>query len=82
MNKEQVSAGFIGYAFRPLSPLIRIGIIIGGFALLMPAEIGAWAAWTDIAGLILSVGLLTYEYLAVRRERTADVPLTVPGEHG
>ncbi len=77
-----VSAGFIGYAFRPLSLPIRIGIIIGGFALLMPAEIGAWAAWTDIAGLILSVALLTFEFLGARRERTAAVPQPVPGEQG
>jgi hypothetical protein len=63
-----------------MSLFTRIGIIVGGFALLMPAEIGAWAAWTDVGGLILSATLMTYEYLGARRERVGSAVL--PSEEG
>ncbi len=66
-----VSAGFIGYAFRPLNPFVRTGIIVGGFGLLVPAEIGMWAVWTDVVGFLLCAVLLTHEYLAARRDQTA-----------
>jgi TRAP transporter 4TM/12TM fusion protein len=64
-----VSAGMIGYFMRPLSVITRAGFIVGGACLLVPAEIGAWAAWTDFGGLILSIAVLVFEYVGARRER-------------
>ncbi|MEJ8571985.1 TRAP transporter fused permease subunit [Microbaculum marinum] len=64
-----VSAGMIGYFMRPLGPVSRAGFIIGGACLLVPAEIGAWAAWTDFGGLVLSVVVVVFEYMTTRRLR-------------
>ena len=68
-----VSAGMIGYFMRPLTPAARIGLVAGGTGLLIPDEIGAWAAWTDLAGLALACVILGYEYLSARRKRIAEV---------
>lgn len=77
-----VSAGFTGYAFRPLPPAIRAGLIVGGFGLMVPAEIGTWAVWTDTAGFVLCAVLLTYEFLAARRARTEAIEPAVTGGGG
>jgi len=68
-----VSAGMTGYAMRPLGAIPRTGLIVGGACLLVPAEIGVWAAWTDFGGLILSVAVLAYEYIGARRERDEGI---------
>lgn len=77
-----VSAGMTGYLMRPLNLVTRTGFMIGGFCLLIPAEIGIWALWTDIVGLILSVGLVSFEYVSTRREREQTVASTSSGEPG
>jgi TRAP transporter 4TM/12TM fusion protein len=66
-----VSVGMIGYLMRPLAPAVRIGLIIGGGALLVPAEIGPWAAWTDVAGFALACLVLSVEFLGSRRKHLA-----------
>jgi TRAP transporter 4TM/12TM fusion protein len=68
-----VSAGMIGYFMRPLTPTARIGLVAGGTGLLIPDEIGVWAAWTDLAGLALACVILGYEYLSSRRKQIAEV---------
>jgi TRAP-type uncharacterized transport system fused permease subunit len=68
-----VSAGMIGYLTRPLALLPRVGLVLGGAGLLIPDEIGAWAAWTDLAGLALVAVILVYEYLSTRRKHVAEI---------
>jgi TRAP transporter 4TM/12TM fusion protein len=69
-----VSMGVIGYFMRPLAWPMRVGLALGGAALLVPAEIGTWAVWTDAAGLVLSVVLLAVEFVLTRSQRAARVP--------
>jgi TRAP transporter 4TM/12TM fusion protein len=68
-----VSAGMIGYFLRPLAPARRIGLVVAGTALLIPDEIGTWAAWTDLGGLLLASVVLGVEYLGSRRKQVAEV---------
>jgi TRAP-type uncharacterized transport system fused permease subunit len=68
-----VSAGMIGYFLRPLAPAPRIGLVVAGAALLIPDEIGTWAAWTDLGGLLLACVVLGVEYLGSRRKQVAEV---------
>jgi TRAP transporter 4TM/12TM fusion protein len=83
-----VSCGMIGYFVRPMGPLSRIALIVGGIALLVPDEIGewiaasdrlladeigAWAATSDLAGLLLAGVVLGVEYLAARRKDGAEI---------
>jgi TRAP-type uncharacterized transport system fused permease subunit len=69
-----VSAGMIGYWLRPMPMPVRIATLAGGFMLLVPHEIGPWAVWTDLAGLALSIAVVTWEILGTRRQRAVMVP--------
>ena len=68
-----ISAGMIGYLFQPMALWSRAGFIVGGACLLIPEQIGAWAAWTDTFGAVLSAVLVGYEFLA-NRKRLAALP--------
>lgn len=62
-----VSVGIIGYLFQPVALVLRAGFLVSGL-LLLPDQIGPWAAWTDLAGVVLGCGLLAYEFLMRRRQ--------------
>jgi TRAP transporter 4TM/12TM fusion protein len=68
-----VSAGMIGYLVRPLAAWQRGGFIAAGLCLLIPDEIGAWAAWTDAAGAVAGSALVMLE-LRSRRKTASSLP--------
>jgi TRAP-type uncharacterized transport system fused permease subunit len=68
-----VSAGMIGYLFRPLPFLSRTGLVVGGICLLIPDQIAAWASWTDAAGAVIGGAFVVYERMTVRRALAAPV---------
>jgi TRAP-type uncharacterized transport system fused permease subunit len=63
-----ISAGMIGYLFRPMALWGRAGFVVAGACLLIPDQIAAWAAWTDTTGALLGAALVAYELMA-RRQR-------------
>jgi TRAP-type uncharacterized transport system fused permease subunit len=67
-----ISIGMVGYLFRPLPWLLRIGFGLAGIGLLLPDQIAPWAAGSDLAGLILGITVVGYELLV--RRRVASVP--------
>lgn len=62
-----VSAGFVGYFSRHLSPLSRSLFIIAGAAMMLPASAISYGIWTDAGGLALAVLLIIGQRLAARR---------------
>jgi TRAP transporter 4TM/12TM fusion protein len=64
-----VSAGMVGYIARPLSLMLRAGLLITGLALLVPHEIAGWALWANIAAAPLAILLVAAEIVAARRAR-------------
>jgi TRAP-type uncharacterized transport system fused permease subunit len=66
-----VSAGMTGYFTRPMNVATRAAFIIAGGCLMLPDSIAPWAAWTDVAGLVAGVALVTFEITVVRRQRAA-----------
>jgi TRAP transporter 4TM/12TM fusion protein len=68
-----VSAGMIGYAIRTLDLPRRIGLLAGGFGLLLPPDLGTWAVFANIAGLILCVAIVGHQAMTIRRYRVTDV---------
>ena len=64
------SAGFLGYFFRPMGTLSRLGFVVGGLALLVPAGAFRGALSLDIAGLVLVTGFVGWEYVMTRKERS------------
>ena len=62
-----ISAGMIGYLFRPMPWWTRAGLIVGGACLFVPDQIAPWAAWTDEIGAALTAIVVAYEFLARRR---------------
>jgi TRAP transporter 4TM/12TM fusion protein len=69
------SIGMVGYLFRPISPWLRPGFVAAGVCLLVPDQIGAWAAWTDAFGAALGGLLVAYELLIRGRGAAAAVSL-------
>lgn len=63
-------AGVVGYSFLRLGWLERIGLVLGGFGLLLPHELGGWAWWCNGIGLILSGALLGLQWVRARDART------------
>ena len=59
-----VSAGMVGYLFGNVGAAERILLVASGIALLIPSEIGTWALWTDIVGMIVAMLLVARRYLA------------------
>jgi TRAP transporter 4TM/12TM fusion protein len=67
-----ISAGFVGYLFRPLPSDRRVLFVVAGFLLLVPAGAASWGEISDIVGLALAAGLLAIEATIRRRNmRTA-----------
>ena len=64
------SAGFLGYFFRPMEALPRLGFVAGGLALLVPAGAFQGALYLDLVGLALCIGFVGWEYVAMRRTRS------------
>jgi TRAP transporter 4TM/12TM fusion protein len=69
-----ISAGMIGYLFRPTPWLSRIGLIVGGIGLLIPHQIAPWAAFIDVAGAIVGGAFVLYERTATRRAAAMPAP--------
>lgn len=70
-----ISAGMIGYLFRPMPPWLRPGFVAAGTCLLIPDQVGAWAAWTDTFGAILGGLLFAYELMLRGRPSASAVTL-------
>ncbi|MBM3609424.1 MAG: TRAP transporter large permease subunit, partial [Alphaproteobacteria bacterium] len=64
-------AGMVGYSFLPLGWPERIGLLTGGFGLLLPHELGAWAWWCNGLGLVLSLALLGLQWMRAKRRAGA-----------
>jgi TRAP transporter 4TM/12TM fusion protein len=64
-----ISAAMLGYLFRPLTIVIRAGILAGGVLLLIPTGFGAWVLSVNAAGAALSAVLAGFEYTMARRAR-------------
>ena len=56
-----VSAGLEGYCFADMNPVIRILTIGGGLLLIHPGAV------TDIAGLVIVIGAIAFQYMTGRR---------------
>lgn len=67
-----VSVGMIGFLFRLLAIWMRAGFILAGICLLLPDQIGPWAAWTDVFGVALGGSLLAYEIAVRPRSKQAS----------
>lgn len=67
-----VSIGMAGYFVRPLGAMMRILFIATGLATLVPANAFPGATYTDIAGIVLGIGLLSREFFSQRARRTAE----------
>ncbi len=63
------SAGMIGYFTRPMPVATRAGFLIAGLCLLIPQDLTAWSAWTDLLGIALAALLISYEVAGARRAR-------------
>ncbi|MEX2126676.1 MAG: TRAP transporter fused permease subunit [Xanthobacteraceae bacterium] len=68
-----VSIGMVGYLFRTLPLLLRVGYFVAGVGLMIPDQIAWWAAGTDLAGAIVGGCLVAYE-LVIRQRRIAAAP--------
>ncbi len=64
-----VCVGAMGYFVRHIGIPLRFAFAIAGLMLMVPRDVGAWGLWSDIAGLVLGVVLVTIEILAARRVR-------------
>ena len=64
------SAGFLGYFFRPMGALSRLGFVVGGLALLVPAGAFRGALYLDLIGLVLTTGFVGWEYVTTRKDRS------------
>ena len=68
-----VSAGMIGYAIRALDLPRRVGLLVGGFGLLLPPELGTWATFANVAGFVVCAAIVGQQAVALRRFRVANM---------
>jgi len=68
-----VSMALAGYFMRPLPLLVRLVLAIAGLLALVPAGAFPGAELTDIAGALVGMAMVAYEYFAGR----APAPETV-----
>ena len=66
-----VCTGAIGYLVRPLAPPMRVALAAAGFLLMVPRDVGPWAIWSDLVGLVLGLALVTWEWVRSRRAQAA-----------
>ncbi|HEX7007916.1 MAG TPA: TRAP transporter fused permease subunit [Alphaproteobacteria bacterium] len=76
-----VSAGMIGFLFRNLPIPSRVGLVVGGLCLIIPDQIGTWAAWTNVAGVVIGGAFLAYERTAARRGHLAAPAAAERAQH-
>ncbi len=62
-----IAAGLGGYVFRPMKRWGRALCIVGGLGMMIPG------AASDVVGLALVGGVCLWDYLAAKRERTAQL---------
>lgn len=62
-----ISAGFVGYFSQPLNALWRVLFICAGVLMMIPANAVAHGNWTDAAGAVLAVLLISKEMVVARR---------------
>jgi hypothetical protein len=60
-----------GYLFRAIPVALRFGFIVAGVGLLLPDQISAYAAGSDILGAIGGALLIGYEVMLRRRDPVA-----------
>jgi TRAP transporter 4TM/12TM fusion protein len=66
-----VSIGMTGYLFRAIPVALRFGFIVAGVGLLLPDQISAYTAGSDILGAIGGALLIGYEVMLRRRQPVA-----------
>jgi TRAP transporter 4TM/12TM fusion protein len=68
-----VSIGMTGYLFRAIPIFLRVAFVVAGIGLLLPDQIGPWAAGSDILGAVAGMLLVAYEVMLRRRRDAAAV---------
>jgi TRAP transporter 4TM/12TM fusion protein len=64
-----ISAGFVGYALRPLGAVARASFIVAGSCLLIPLSFFAYALYLNIAGALAAALLLAWQMRLRAREK-------------
>jgi TRAP-type uncharacterized transport system fused permease subunit len=64
-----ISAGFVGYALRPLGAAARAAFIVAGACLLIPLSFFAYALYLNIAGALAAALLLAWQMRLRAREK-------------
>ena len=60
-----VAAALNGFLYRPISPLLRLVLVVGGLGMLIPGTV------TDVVGFVLVVGVVFYQKATAKRLATA-----------
>jgi TRAP transporter 4TM/12TM fusion protein len=69
-----ISAAAVGYFMRPLVLPMRLLFGLAGLAALIPAGAIPHGVLVDIAGVVVGIGVVFYEYLGVTRQRALAAP--------
>jgi len=69
MGVYLVSVAIAGYMTRPVGMLLRVAFGLSGLAMMVPANAFPGAIWTDIAGVIVGLGLVVSELGLLQRFR-------------
>ena len=56
-----VAAALNGFLYRPISPLLRLVLVVGGLGMLIPGTV------TDVVGFVLVVGVVLYQKATAKR---------------
>ena len=56
-----VAAALNGFLYRPISPLLRLVLVVGGLGMLIPGTV------TDVVGFVLVVGVVFYQKATAKR---------------
>ncbi len=65
-----VSCAVVGYFMRSFGVSMRLAFGVAGMAALIPANAMPGGVYVDIAGIVIGVALVAYEYVSVSRLRT------------
>ncbi len=68
------SAGITGHLMRPLTPWVRVGLMVGGMALLIPSQTFPQAWTLEVFGVVLSLLLVGREIKKGRRMSLPEEP--------
>ena len=58
-----------------MGALSRLGFVVGGLVLLVPAGAFRGALYLDLAGLVLVTGFVGWEYVMTRKERSRSTDI-------